>query len=842
MISLYPYQIPHAGHLLQTVLEKRVALDTSDTGTGKTYSASHIAALLSEHPVVVVCPKPVMPVWLKVLRLAEANVLLIVNYELLTRGNTRVMIKGPGKKRFTWTVPDDTLIIWDEGHRCQGENSLNACALRDAKHLRNLVLSATLAESPKQMRAVGYLTNQHSWTNWYGWCLRNGCYKNPWNGLEFSKTKGPAVMTRLNAALFPAYGGGIRIADLGDAFPETLITADAYAMDDSDEMQEIYEEMEQRAQEILASGDENAMANVLVERLRARQAVELLKVPGLVSMARDAVDEGMSVVIFTNFVETLERLCEHLGTTCAVHGSQSAEQRQSAIEAFQADEERIIIVNIQAGGVGLSLHDLNGKYPRLSLVCPTDNAKLLRQALGRVHRAGGLTKSVQRIVFAAGTIEEGTCKEVSLKLANLDRLNDGDLEIGAPAKKDLNETETCVSIPPRNSCMTESNVPAPPAPPIATPGVIGVETRPAQAGPGEGQAERAHAKHSPSSLKNKATCPGWRGESGTNKWAERGTLGHEAVEKRNPDLCVTDPFLKRAVERCIAHVASIPGKHIQEQRLAILDQFGYVDLVVLDKQKATIVDYKFTQNRYYADSPQFWAYAIGVWDKWPDAQAVEVRVLHPELDIIDVETWTRTKDYDRLVAAVKAIIEAAEKEDPDTFAVGAVCTYCDRAKDCPALAKVAVEITRKYAEPVDPAFPKDSDFHGSHISDPAAIASLLRMAPILAKAIDGWKKAAMDMRMQGTNIPGYDLVDFAGRREITNPRLAFDLFVEKGGKPEDFINAVDVRIGDFENIFANLAPRGKKGAWKAEASELLIARDALSAGAPSRQLRAVRSK
>jgi len=76
------------------------------------------------------------------------------------------------------------------------------------------------------------------------------------------------------------------------------------------------------------------------------------------------------------------------------------------------------------------LHDLNGNYPRISLISPTPSAVDLRQALGRVWRDGGKTKSLQKIIFAANTVEEEVCEKVKLKLTSLDTINDGDVSIG----------------------------------------------------------------------------------------------------------------------------------------------------------------------------------------------------------------------------------------------------------------------------------------------------------------------------------------------------------------------------------------------------------------------------
>lgn len=801
MISLLPYQVPHAV-VIETALRKhRVSIDVSQTGTGKTYVAAHIAANLGQ-PVVVICPKAVIPVWKRVLAAAGVTPLAVLNYELLVRGSSPVCEKKT-KAKFVWKIPEDTLIIWDEAHRCQGNNSLSAKAMRDAKMFNNLLLSATLAESPIQMRAMGYLTGLHNWDGWWWWARKTGCSKNPWGGLVFKKTTALEQMHKLHERLFPEYGGGIRIADLGDAFPETQITAEAYDLGSAKEMQEIYEEMQTKVSELLTSGNVNS-ANILVEQLRARQAVELLKVAGISKMAEDLVAEGHSVVIFTNFVESLRGLQRALQTDCAVCGGQKDEDRQKNIEDFQADRQRIIIVNIQAGGVALSLHDENGNFPRVALVCPTFNAKDLRQALGRVHRAGGKTKSLQRIIFAEGTIETVACSAVQRKLDSLDALNDGDLSF----EKRLNETQTAVSETPRMTSIQEA------------------------------PATREHAKHSPSSLLYKAKCPGFRGDSGTNIWADRGNLGHEAVEKLNPSLCDHDPVLKASVERCIAYIRKLEGTAHPEIKLQVLDQYGYLDLLILKGSHAHIVDYKFTRNKYDANSPQFWAYCIGVWDAHPEVESIEVHVLMPDLGIIEIETFNRKEDYNKLVGWVRSIIVAAEKADPATFNIGKQCSYCSLASSCGKITETAANIAKNYSGDIIPV--PQGAAHGSQITDVDYLSSLLRLAPILEKAVEGWKKRALELRMSGENIPGYELVERAGTRKITDSTAAYSLFVEKGGTPEDFAKAADVKLTIFEDLFTSLAPKGEKGKWKEQLTELLAARSAISSGAPSRYLQQVK--
>jgi hypothetical protein len=93
-----------------------------------------------------------------------------------------------------------------------------------------------------------------------------------------------------------------------------------------------------------------------------------------------------------------------------------------------------MIANLAAGNAGVSLHDLIGNHPRGSIISPSYSAINLLQALGRCHRAEGKTTVIQKILFAAGTIEEEACKRVQSKLQNLDALNDGDLTFSLSLK------------------------------------------------------------------------------------------------------------------------------------------------------------------------------------------------------------------------------------------------------------------------------------------------------------------------------------------------------------------------------------------------------------------------
>jgi superfamily II DNA or RNA helicase len=215
----------------------------------------------------------------------------------------------------------------------------------------------------------------------------------------------------------------------GDLFPESQIVAEAYDLGpNSPRIQSVYDEMEREIAQ-LEERTADYSQHVFAALIKARREVELLKVPTFVDMIEELFDEGKSVVLFTNFDDTVQsvfgRLSKKLKSLVGFITGDRAKQREHDIAEFDKDNYRIIIANISAGGVGVNLHDLNGKYPRASIISPTWSAFNMRQALGRVWRQGGLTKSYQRIVYASGCIEEDICRRVQFRLNCLDTLNDG---------------------------------------------------------------------------------------------------------------------------------------------------------------------------------------------------------------------------------------------------------------------------------------------------------------------------------------------------------------------------------------------------------------------------------
>jgi len=415
--KLYESQRRGVNHLSRALREYGAALDASDTGTGKTYVALGTAETLGLAPLVL-CPKSVISSWHHVADDLSVPLLDAISYEKLRAGNTGYLSRV-SKKKFVWELPPGSLVIFDEAHRCSGYDSQLSviCALSRAYRLKALLLSATIADNPLKMRAVGYLLGLHRYRDCYRWLLDNGCRKGFWGGLDPpSPKKLPGIMRRIHAMIFPERGWRMRSADMPE-FPETLITAEAYEVEAPKKMDEVCRELMEMSAGTIA----------LTEQLRLRQQVEYFKVPVFTELARDALDEGMSVAIFIAFRLTLDALNRNFPDAAVLHGDTPDTDRAEAIKSFQTNKNNLFLCTVGAGGSGVSLHDAAGGHPRMALISPTFNAMEMQQVLGRVHRAEGKSKSIQRLVYAAGTVEEHVARRLDAKFRGMQAFNDGDL-------------------------------------------------------------------------------------------------------------------------------------------------------------------------------------------------------------------------------------------------------------------------------------------------------------------------------------------------------------------------------------------------------------------------------
>ncbi|MEI6196868.1 MAG: helicase-related protein, partial [Verrucomicrobiota bacterium] len=251
------------------------------------------------------------------------------------------------------------------------------------------------------------------------WLLDHGCTPGIWGGFTLTDDlmDQAEAMAKINAEIFPKHGARMR-KELIPGFPQTQIDAKLIA-DETGQAQTLAEELR------VAFKGKSPLALMM----KLRQELELLKVPYVVELARDAALTS-KVVIFVNFKKTVAALRKALkpdfGEVPAIDGDNKADDREDIKQRFQANAIPILIANNQAGGVGISLHDPVDKVERTSLICPCYNSKDLKQVFGRPQRDGG-GFSRQLMVYFVDTVEEQVAIRVLNNIGNIDQLNDAQL-------------------------------------------------------------------------------------------------------------------------------------------------------------------------------------------------------------------------------------------------------------------------------------------------------------------------------------------------------------------------------------------------------------------------------
>ena len=440
--GLRPWQVDASGQLVSAINQWGSAIDGSELGVGKTFTACGSLRELGL-PFVIVCPKPVIFQWNKVIKThfhMEDMCKGVINYELLIRGRkdssiaSFVLDRATRRNKFVWKVPKNTVIVWDEAHRLKNfkTRSSKTCIEANKQKLKQLFLSATLASSPLDLRTIGVCTKLFKTAGeYYQWAFDHGVYKGTW-GLEFNND--PIMLKKIHEYLFKQRGVRLQ-RDIIPNFPETEIIVDAYNMDEEDtkKIRAVYDEMKTELKvldkKIKSDGDSE-----MAIRIRALQKTELIKVPLMEEMIREGLEAGMSIVVFLNYSDSIDALASRMNTKC-IYDGRNVKERQSYIELFQSNKEPLLITNIAAAREGLNLQDLDGNHPRLALLSPSYSITKLKQALGRVHRESSKSKSIQKIIYVANTQEDKVVESIGQSLENMTLINNGmitdeDLKIG----------------------------------------------------------------------------------------------------------------------------------------------------------------------------------------------------------------------------------------------------------------------------------------------------------------------------------------------------------------------------------------------------------------------------
>ena len=136
-----------------------------------------------------------------------------------------------------------------------------------------------------------------------------------------------------------------------------------------------------------------------------------------------AAEEGRKVIVFSFFLDTIEKVMNLLGDRCygPINGSVAPQKRQEIIDAFDsAPAGSVLAAQIQAGGTGLNIQSAS-----MVIICePQFKPSIENQAISRAYRMGQTRNVLVYRLLCEGSFDERITKILADKQAMFDAFAD----------------------------------------------------------------------------------------------------------------------------------------------------------------------------------------------------------------------------------------------------------------------------------------------------------------------------------------------------------------------------------------------------------------------------------
>jgi SWI/SNF-related matrix-associated actin-dependent regulator 1 of chromatin subfamily A len=386
--------LEHQKEAVQKLVENKKFILADDMGLGKTTSTIIAALESGSKKVLIICPATLKINWKREIEnysdksvyIAEGKNFstdadfVIINYDIIKNFHDT---KKKGESQILDANFD--LVVVDEAHYIKNATAQRTKLINDiVKKVDRLWL---LTGTPMTSRPIDYfnllsLIESPVAKNWMAYAIRY-C-----QGYQFNVggRKVWNVMGASNLEELRDRTSGLTLRRLKENvldLPDKIITP-VYLRLKSKMYEEIMGEYYDWYDK---NPEESKSLTVQFTKLtKIRQVIADEKISQTIELAENIVEQGKKVIIFCNFTDSLNKICEHFGKAAVkVDGSMSKPERQHSVDSFQdSDKIKVFVGNIKAAGVGITLTAAEAVIMNDLSFLPSDHA----QAEDRAYRYG----------------------------------------------------------------------------------------------------------------------------------------------------------------------------------------------------------------------------------------------------------------------------------------------------------------------------------------------------------------------------------------------------------------------------------------------------------------------
>jgi SWI/SNF-related matrix-associated actin-dependent regulator of chromatin subfamily A-like protein 1 len=430
ILTPYTYQTEGA----EFCLKRQGALIGDEAGTGKTIEICLLIKKYNPTYTLIICPAFLCLNWKREIKkwcgedarvispddksaARELMGITIISYEM-----SRLMVQWYSNVTFD-------LIVWDESHYLQNQNSLRSKAARMLKSRKRICLSGTPIQSrPINLWHQLHILNPIRWNSYWDFALKYCNAKKSSNGYwdvsgssnldELNTVLRKEIMIRrTKAQVLPELPEKIRqIIEIPCSGYRELLEKEkefyyAFLKENppkaNKEAKNLTDTFGETYQDELSHMVGNNLYNIS-QIATIRKKTAMLKVPEIVDHVHNLIHEGQKVVLFAHHHDMIDALRDKFEGCLWADGRLKAEDRDKVCYRFQIDnDKRLLIAGIHALGVGVTLTEAD-----VCVMAELDwLPSIVTQAEDRIHRVG-----LQHAVIIQHIVLQGS---LDLHIANL---------------------------------------------------------------------------------------------------------------------------------------------------------------------------------------------------------------------------------------------------------------------------------------------------------------------------------------------------------------------------------------------------------------------------------------